>query len=156
MRGQRIIKKPIENDPIYKSRLVTRIINYVMQGGKKSVSEKIVYGAMSIIKEKKNTENPLTIIEQAFKNVTPKMEVRSRRVGGSNYQIPVHVKFDRAQALAVRWIVGAARSKKGKPMAERLAQLFIESAEGRGEAVKKKEDIRRMADANRAFAHFRW
>ncbi len=156
MRGRPAPKKIIENDPIYKSRLITRIVNYVMESGKKNVAEKNVYKALDKIKDMKKVENPLAVLEEAFKNVMPKMEVRSRRVGGANYQVPTPLKHDRAQALAIRWIVNAARKAKGKPLHQSLTQIIIDSSENRGEAVKKKEDTHRMAEANKAFAHFKW
>ena len=127
-----------------------------MKSEEKKIAEKIVYGALDFAKQRKNIENPLTLLEQAFKNIMPKQEVRSRRVGGANYQVPVFVKFDRAQALAVRWLTAAAKNKKGGTMAERLGNALIEASEEKGDAIKKKEDMHRMAEANKAFAHFKW
>ena len=156
MRGKQAPKRHIENDYIYKNKLVTRIINKVMYGGKKSISERIVYGALERVGKVKETDNPISILDKAFLNLMPKQEVRSRRMGGSNYQIPVSVKFERSQALAIRWLLMAARSKKGKPMERALSEAILEACENRGEAIKKKDDVQRMANANRAFAHFRW
>jgi len=156
MRGKQAPKRAVENDPVYKSKLITRLIRKVMQNGKKSVAEGIVYKALENVGQVKGVENPLTVLETAFTNISPKQEVRSRRVGGANYQIPVAVKFDRAQTLAIRWLLDTAKKKKGKPMNQALSEAIIEAAENRGDAVKKKEDTHRMADANKAFAHFRW
>jgi len=156
MRGKQAPKRHIENDPIYKSKVVTRLINKVMKHGKKGVAKDIVYKALASIGEIKETDDPLAILEEAFSNIMPKQEVRSRRVGGANYQIPIFVKFDRSQALAIRWLLAAAKSKKGKPMDKALAEAIIEAQEKRGNAIKKKEDTYRMAEANKAFAHFRW
>ncbi|MFH1896547.1 MAG: 30S ribosomal protein S7 [bacterium] len=156
MRGKQAPKRITENDPVYKSKLITRLINKIMQDGKKSLAENIVYKALDNVAKAKGVENPLTVLEGAFANISPKQEVRSRRVGGANYQIPVSVRFDRAQTLSIRWLLATARGKKGKPMHQALSEAIIEAAENRGDAVKKKEDTHRMADANKAFAHFRW
>lgn len=153
-RGGRVKKRPIEVDPVYKSRLVTRFINRVMIQGKKSVAEKIVYGALENLSE--DRKEALTLLERAIKNVMPSQEVRSRRVGGATYQVPMPVRHDRSEALAVRWIVQAAQARKGRPMVEKLAAELKDAAERKGEAFKKKENMHRMAEANRAFAHFRW
>lgn len=155
MRGKPAPKRQLNNDPIYKSKLITRLTNYLMLHGKKSVAKEIVYTALDNIKTVKGVETPLSIVDEAFENVMPKQEIRSKRVGGANYQVPVHVKHDRAQALAIRWLLNAANNKKGVPMAKGLADAIIEAAEKRGDAIKKKEDVHRMADANKAFAHFR-
>lgn len=153
-RSGKVKKRLVAVDPLYKSRLVTRFINRTMKGGKKSVAEKIVYGALQKISEDKG--EALAVFEKAIKNVTPQQEVRSRRVGGATYQVPRPVKHDRAEALAVRWVIEAAKKRTGKPMAEKLAEELKDAGANRGEAFKKKDNMRRMADANRAFAHFRW
>jgi len=152
MRGKRARKRSIAADPIYKSRLVTRLVNVVMLNGKKSLAEKAVYGAIDKLAEDK--KEGVRIFEEAIKNVMPKQEVRSRRVGGATYQVPTPLKHDRSEALAVRWIVQAARNKKGKPMVDRLYEVLKNAHDKTGDAIKKKEDTHRMAEANRAFAHF--
>ncbi len=149
-----IRKRPIEADPLYKSCLVTRLINRVMEGGKKKTAEKIVYGALRNLSADENEAKDF--LKKAVQNVMPKQEVRSRRVGGATYQIPMPVKHDRSEALAVRWITQAAQAKKGKPMVDRLTEELRDAAQGRGAAFKKKENMYRMAQANKAFAHFRW
>lgn len=152
MRGKRAKKRPIIPDPIYKSKVVSRMTNIVMERGKKSLARSIVYGSMEKLNE--DEKERLKIFEQAVKNVMPQQEVRSKRVGGATYQVPMPLKHDRAEALAVRWIVGAAKSKKGKPMEERLYEVLNDSYQNIGDAIKKKDDVHRMAEANRAFAHF--
>lgn len=132
---------------------VGRFINYLMQGGKKSVAEKVMYDAMDIISEKTKKE-AITVFEEALENVTPSMEVKSRRIGGANYQIPIEVRPERKFFLASGWIIEAAKAKKGKPMAKRLAEEILAAAKNEGDAVKKKQNVHRMAEANRAFAHF--
>jgi len=157
MRGKRAEKRKLISDPIYNSRLVTRFINRLMKGGKKTVSEKIVYGALSDIKEK--NKDPLETFETAMRNVSPRVEVRPRRVGGASYQIPVEVKGDRREALAIRWIIAAASSRPDseyKGMKAKLSAEFMDAASGTGVAIKKRDDTLRMAEANKAFAHFRW
>ena len=139
-------------DSIYKSKVVARTINTVMERGKKSVAKSIVYG--SIQKLNQDEKEGLRIFEQAVKNVMPQQEVRSKRVGGATYQVPMPLKHDRAEALAIRWIVDAAKSKKGKPMVEKLYEILNDSYQNIGDAIKKRDDVHRMADANRAFAHF--
>lgn len=153
-RTGKIRKREIKVDPLYKSRLVTRFINRAMERGKKSVAEDAVYGALGNLSE--DQKEALAVLEKAVKKVMPAQEVRSRRVGGATYQVPMPVRHDRSEALAVRWLLQAARARKGKPMVERLAAEIKEAAEGKGEAFKKKENMHRMAEANRAFAHFRW
>lgn len=143
-------------DPVYQSVKVAKLINYIMQEGKKETSRGIVYGALDLIKEKMKTENPVEIFENAIKNTAPIMEVRSRRVGGANYQVPVEVRQDRRLALSLRWIIEGARGKKGKPITEKLADELISAAKGEGDAVKKRENTHKMAEANKAFAHFAW
>jgi len=140
----------------YNSVKVARFINYIMLDGKKTVASEIVYNAFEIIKEKTQNPNPLEIFDQAIKNAGPTMEVRSRRVGGANYQVPVEVRAERRQQLAMRWIITAARKKGGRPMFERLADELIGASNEEGEAIKKKEDVHKMAAANKAFAHLAW
>jgi small subunit ribosomal protein S7 len=155
MARKKIEKRKIEPDLIYNNILVAKFINKVMQRGKKSVARKIVYQAFEEIKNKTKKE-PLEIFEKAIQNTSPLVEVKSKRVGGATYQIPREVKGDRKQTLAMRWILNAAKSKKGKPMREKLAEELMEAAENKGAAIKKKENTHRMAEANRAFAHFRF
>ena len=146
----------VSPDPIYSSEKVSKFMNCVMESGKKNAARKVVYGALTIIKEKAKVEDPLVVFDEALHNVGPAMEVRSRRVGGANYQVPREVRPERKQALAIRWIIDAARSKKGAPMAEKLATELMNAAKGEGEAVKKRENTIKMAEANKAFAHFAW
>ena len=153
MRGKQAPKRHLTPDHKYGNVLITKLINYVMLDGKKTTAERIVYGAFDIIAEK-TKENPMDVFDRAMKNITPSVEVKSRRVGGANYQIPTPVRGGRRHALAYRWILAAARSKKGKPMAERLAGELMDAANNEGTAVKKRQDVQRMAEANRAFAHF--
>ena len=152
MRSGKTDKRQVQSDLLYKSRVVTRMINTVMLNGNKSLAEKIVYGALSKLAEER--KDALTAFEQAVKNVMPVQEVRSRRIGGATYQVPVPLKHDRSEALAVRWIVQTARSRKGKPMLEKLFEEIKNAQSNTGSAIKKKEDTLRMAEANRAFAHF--
>lgn len=149
-------RKPAAPDTQYNSQKVGRFINYIMLDGKRTTAEKIVYGAFEVIKTKTENPNPLEIFDLAIKNAGPTMEVKSRRVGGANYQVPTEVRADRRQQLAMRWIVTAARKKGGRPMLERLADELIGASNGEGEAIKKKEDTHRMAEANKAFAHLAW
>ena len=149
-------RKELAPDAIYNSQKVTKLINYIMEDGKKEAARKIVFGALTIIKEQAKVENPMEIFDNALKNITPLMEVRSRRVGGANYQVPVEVRPDRRTALAYRWLIGAARGKKGKPMHKKLAEELIMAAKNEGDAVKKRENVHKMAEANKAFAHFAW
>ena len=156
------MRRPVKNRNIvgpdikYNSVRVEKFINSVMWDGKKSTARKVVYDALDIVKEKTKTENPLEIFETALRNVGPQMEIRSRRVGGANYQVPREVRPERKMALAFRWILIAARGGKGKPMAEKLAAEIIAASNNEGFAFKKKEDTHRMAEANKAFAHFAW
>ncbi len=140
----------------YNSVRVEKFINSIMWDGKKSTARKVVYDAFDIIKEKTKVESPLELFETAIRNVGPAMEIRSRRVGGANYQVPHEVRPDRKQALAFRWILLAARGGKGKPMAQKLATELISASNNEGSAIKKKEDTHRMAESNKAFAHFAW
>lgn len=143
-------------DFIYESEKVGKLINYVMLDGKKQTAQKVVYGAMEQIKEKGKTEDPIEVLDMALKNTGPLMEVRSRRVGGANYQIPREVRPERRLALSMKWIIEAARAKKGSPIANRLADEIIAASKNEGEAVKKRENTHKMAEANKAFAHFAW
>ncbi len=143
-------------DLVYGSTKVEKLINYVMEAGKKNTARKIVYGAFGIIKEKKKDLEPLEVFDLAVKNTGPLMEVRSRRVGGANYQVPCEVRADRRLYLAMHWIIGAAKGKKGRPMHEKLADEILAASNGEGDAVKKRENVHKMAEANKAFAHFSW
>ena len=148
-------KREILPDPKFGNVIVTKFMNSIMYAGKKSVAERIVYGAFDII-EGKTKQNPLGVFEQALDNVMPAIEVRSRRVGGATYQVPVEVRQDRGQALAIRWLITAARGRNERTMVERLSGELLDAANNRGNAVKKREDTHRMAEANRAFSHYRW
>ncbi|MFH1315086.1 MAG: 30S ribosomal protein S7 [Candidatus Uhrbacteria bacterium] len=153
MRGKQAIKRVITPDPKYSNVTVAKFINYVMLDGKKTTAQRVVYSCFDIIAEK-TKEDPIEIFESAIKNVGPALEVRSRRIGGANYQIPVPVRGERRMALSFRWILAAVRSKKGRPISEWLAEELIAAANNEGDAIKKKNDVQRMAEANRAFAHF--
>ncbi len=155
MRKKRAVKRDVLADPIYNSKLVTKLINTIMKDGKKGTAQTILYNAFDMIKEKTGSE-PLEVFEKALENIKPQLEVKSRRVGGANYQVPVEVKADRAQALGLRWLVNYARLRGGHSMAENLANEIIDASNGVGAAVKKREDTHRMAEANKAFAHYRW
>ena len=152
-RGKRVPKRTVMPDPTYQSTLVSKFINFVMERGKKTVAQAIVYDAFNIVKDKKKTD-PLKLFEQAIELVRPQVEVRSRRVGGANYQVPMPVASSRQNALAFRWIIAAAKERKGRAMQDRLAEEILDILEGTGGAMKKKEDVHRMAEANKAFAHF--
>ena len=154
-RQKKIKRRELLPDLVYDNVSVAKFINYIMRKGKKTIARKIVYGAFNIIKEKTKKE-PLEVFEQAIKNTSPVLEVKPRRVGGATYQIPVEVRGGRKLALAMRWIIQAAKSKKGRPMKEKLAEEIMSAAGGTGWAIKKKEDTHKMAEANRAFAHFSW
>ena len=156
MRRKLKAKKELVPDRVYDSVKVSKFINYIMLDGEKSVSRKIVYKAFDFIKEKEKGNDPIEVFDNALKNAGPTMEVRSRRVGGANYQIPREVREDRRLALAMRWIIGAAKAKKGQAMYKRLADELLLANKNEGEAVKKKENVHKMADANKAFAHFSW
>ncbi len=155
MRKRRATKRDVLPDALYKSKIVTKLINQVMNDGKKGTAQRIVYDAFEMIKEK-TKEEPMTVFDKAMENIKPALEVKSRRVGGANYQVPVEVKADRAQALAFRWLAQYARLRNGHSMAENLANEIIDAANGIGASVKKKEDTHKMAEANKAFAHYRW
>jgi len=149
------LKRDVVPDPKYGDKLVATLINKIMYGGKKSVAEKITYGAFDILQKQKN-EEPLKIYKQALENVKPMLEVRSRRVGGANYQVPTEVRSDRKISLALRWIIDASRNRGEKTMEQRLAAEIGEAFENKGSAVKKREDVHKMAEANKAFAHFKF
>ena len=155
MRKRRAEKRDVLPDSIYNSKVVTKLINQIMQDGKKGTAQKILYEAFDIV-EKKTNRPAIEVYEEALKNVTPALEVKSRRVGGANYQVPIEVSDDRGQALALRWIVNYAKNRSGKGMAINLANELIDAANGTGGAVKKREDTHKMAEANKAFAHYRW
>ena len=155
MRKRRAVKRDVLADPIYNSKLVTKLINNMMIDGKKGKAQTILYNAFDIIKEKTGKE-PMEVLNQAMENVMPSLEVKSRRVGGANYQVPIEVKADRRQALGLRWIIQYARLRGGHSMSENLANELIDASNGTGAAVKKREDTHRMAEANKAFAHYRW
>ncbi len=148
-------KREILPDPKFGDQVVTKFINSIMLDGKKSIAESIVYGALDLIQSRAGQE-PLRLFHEAMTNVKPTVEVRSRRVGGATYQVPIEVRSDRSQALAIRWIIVAARARNEKTMRERLSGELMDAAGNRGSAVKKREDTHRMADANKAFSHYRW
>jgi len=152
-RRKKKIDRGIKPDFKYNNALVSRFINYIMDEGKKGVATKVVYKSFDIVKEK-TKQDPLEVFDNAVNKVSPILEVKSKRVGGANYQVPMEVRGDRRIQLAFRWIISAAKSKKGKPMAEKLADEFIEITKNAGAAMKKREDVQKMAEANRAFAHF--
>lgn len=154
-RGELARKRETAPDYRFGSTVVTKFVNQIMIAGKKETAQKAVYGALDKAAQTLGVE-PLLVLTQAITNVTPQQEVRSRRVGGATYQVPTPVRTDRGQALAIRWIVGSTRDKKGKPFEERLTEELIAAYNGEGAAVKRKEEMRRIAEANRAFAHFRW
>ena len=154
-RRREVPKRKILPDPKYGDRMVAKFCNILMLGGKKSTAEKIVYGALDIIQERYK-EDPVEVFRKALDTVKPRVEVKSRRVGGATYQVPVEVRSDRRMALAMRWLVSYSRARGEKTMVERLAAELKEASEGRGNAVKKREDVHKMADANKAFAHYRW
>ena len=155
MRKRRAVKRDVLPDPIYNSKLVTKLINSLMLDGKKGVAQKILYQAFDMIKEK-TSQDPMEVFAKAMENIKPALEVKSRRVGGANYQVPIEVRGDRSQALALRWLTQYARLRGGHSMAENLANEIIDASNGVGAAVKKREETHRMAEANKAFAHYRW
>ncbi|MCX7942730.1 MAG: 30S ribosomal protein S7 [Dictyoglomaceae bacterium] len=150
-----VSSREIPPDPVYNSVLIQKLINKVMLNGKKSIAEKIVYGAIEVIRER-TKQDPIEIIEKAVRNATPLLEVRPRRVGGATYQVPIEVSPRRGLSLALRWIVRAARERKGMPMKEKLANEILDALNNTGGAIKKKDEMHRMAEANKAFAHYRW
>ena len=155
MRKRRAIKRDVLPDPIYNSKVVTKLVNAIMLDGKKGTAQKILYEAFDIV-EKQTGKNAIDVYTEALKNITPALEVKSRRVGGSNYQVPMEVNDERAQTLALRWLVNYAKLRNGKGMAINLANEIIDASNGVGGAVKKREDTHKMAEANKAFAHYRW
>lgn len=158
MRSGKVEKRILPEDPLYNSRLVTRFINKVMVDGKRSIAQKLVYDALEEIRQN-SKQDPLTVFEKALQNVSPKMEVRPRRVGGASYQVPVEVRGDRREALAIRWILTGARSKSNKEFKtfdKKLAAELMDAANNTGVAIKKRDDVQKTASANRAFSHFRW
>ena len=155
MRKRRAVKRDVLPDPIYNSKVVTKLINQIMNDGKKGTAERILYEAFDIIKEKTG-EEPIEVYSKALENVKPLLEIKSRRVGGSNVQVPIEVTDERSQALALRWIVNYAKTRNGKGMAINLANELMDAANGVGGAVKKRDDTHKMAEANKAFAHYRW
>lgn len=150
-----IAKRDVLPDPMYNSKLVTRLVNSIMYDGKKGTAQKIVYGAFEIVQEQTG-KDPLEVFEQAMENVMPTLEVKARRVGGANYQVPIEVRPDRRQTLGLRWITTYSRTRSEKTMRERLAGEILDAANSTGGAAKKREDTHKMADANKAFAHYRW
>ena len=148
-------KRDVLPDPLYNSKLVTKLINNIMLDGKKGIAQKIVYGAFDIIKEKTG-KNPLEVFEESLNNIMPVLEVKARRVGGATYQVPMEVRADRRQTLGLRWLTNYSRARSEKTMKERLANELLDALNGSGSSFKKKEDTHKMAEANRAFAHYRW
>jgi len=155
MRKKKKIERPISPEPLYNNVLIAKFINHLMISGGKSVARKIVYESLNLIQEKAK-KDPVLVFQEAINNVAPRVEVVSRRIGGAHYQIPREVSGDRKTALAMRWLINASRKTKGKAMAEKLSNEFLAAAKNEGEAIKKKKDIEKIAEANRAFAHFAW
>jgi len=154
-RRREVPKRKVLPDPMYHDQTITKFMNCVMSHGRKSTAEKIVYGAFEVVHDR-TREDPVLVFHKAIENVRPMVEVKSRRVGGSTYQVPVEVRAERQTALAMRWLIAHARKRAGKSMREKLANELIEASHNRGGAIKKKEDVHRMAEANKAFAHYRW
>ena len=154
-RRRKAVKRPVMPDPKFKDLTISKFTSCIMFDGKKSTAEKIVYGALDFVKEKTKSD-PLALFHEALNNVRPQIEVRSRRVGGATYQVPVEVRSDRSQALAIRWIINSSRSRSEKSMIDRLGAELIDASSNKGNSVKKREDTHKMADANKAFAHYRW
>ena len=155
-RRRRAVKREIYPDVQFGSRLVGRLVNTVMKRGKRSVAQRIVYGAFDQIVDKHEGATALEVLERAVDNAKPRLEVKSRRVGGATYQVPMEVSGDRSEALALRWIVSVAKSRKGSPMSNALAKEIMEAYEGEGSTIRRRDEVHRMAQANKAFAHFRW
>ena len=153
-RHKKIQKRILEPDSAYKSRVASRFINRLMSSGNKSIAEKVLYSALS--KMSQDRKEAVKVFEDAVKNVMPRMEVRSRRVGGATYQVPAPLKHDRSEALAIRWIIEVCRKRKGKPMGDKLYEELVAASKSQGDAIKKRDDTHKMAEANRAFAHFKW
>ena len=156
MRRRRADKRDVISDPKYNSKLVTRFVNVIMAKGKKSIAEQILYNALDIVTKKLNNDNALEVLQKAIDNARPLLEIKPRRVGGATYQVPIEVKSDRGNSIAMRWVRDFARQKKGKPMEEKLADEIMDAFKAQGSAIKKREDMHRMAEANKAFAHYRW
>ncbi len=155
MRKRQAEKREVLADPIYNSKMITKLINRIMIDGKKGTAQNILYEAFDIVK-KKTGEDPVAVFEKAYENIKPSLEIRSRRVGGSNYQVPTEVRADRQQALAFRWLIQYAKNRNGRGMAEKLAAEIIDASNGTGGSCKKREDTHKMAEANKAYAHYRW
>ena len=155
MRKRQAIKRDVLPDPIYNSKMITKLINGIMLDGKKGTAQKILYDALETVKEKTNRD-PMEVLNEAFDNIRPSLEIRSRRIGGSNYSVPTEVREERANALMLRWLIQYAKNRSGKGMAEKLAAEIIDASNGIGGAVKKREDTHKMAEANKAYAHYRW
>ena len=155
MRKRQAVKRDVLADPIYNSKIVTKLINTIMLDGKKGTAQTILYDAFEIIKEKTN-KDPMEVFNEALENIKPALEIKSRRIGGSNYPVPTEVRADRSQALGLRWLVQYAKNRNGRGMADNLAAEIMDAAQGIGGAVKKREDTHKMAEANKAFAHYRW
>ena len=155
MRKRQAIKRDVLADPIYNSKMITKLINGIMLDGKKGTAQKILYSALDIVKEK-TKKDPIEVLNQAFENIKPALEIKSRRIGGSSYSVPMEVREDRANALTLRWLIQYAKNRSGKGMAENLAAEIIDASNGIGGAVKKREDTHKMAEANKAYAHYRW
>lgn len=149
-------RRELTPDPVHHSVLVTQLVNKIMQRGKRSLAERIVYDALDIVEQKSGTDDVLGVVKRAIDNIRPQLEVKSRRVGGATYQVPIEVRPRRATALAVRWLVGYARQRREKTMSERLANEILDASNGIGAAVKRREDMHKMAESNKAFAHYRW
>ncbi|MFA5411036.1 MAG: 30S ribosomal protein S7 [Candidatus Omnitrophota bacterium] len=156
MRRRRVQEKELLSDPKFNSKVVAKFINMVMLQGKKSLAEKMVYGAFDIMTKQLNEPDAIKVFHKAIENARPRLEVKPRRVGGATYQVPIEVRQERGTSIALRWIRDFARTKKGKPMKERLAEEIIAAFKGEGSAIKKRDDTHKMAEANKAFAHFRW
>ena len=154
-RRAKVQKREVLPDPRYGNRTLSRFINKIMYGGKKGTAERVVYGALAVVAERTRRE-PVEVFEQALRNATPVLEVKPRRVGGSTYQVPVEIRGDRRQSLAMRWLIGSARSRNGRSMQEKLAAEILDASNNVGATVKRREDTHRMAEANKAFAHYRW
>ena len=155
-RRRQAIKRPLPEDAKYHSQLVSRLVNTVMTSGKKSLAQRIVYGAFDEIAEKNPQTNPMDVLQRAVDNAKPRLEVKARRVGGATYQVPLEVPVDRQQALAMRWLVDFADARKGIPLKQALAAEILEAFQGQGNAIRKRDEVHKMAQANKAFAHFRW
>ena len=156
MRRRRAEQRDVIADPKYNSKLITRFVNVIMEKGKKSTAEHIMYNALDIVSQKTGNKTPLEVLQKSLDNVRPLLEIKPRRVGGATYQVPIEVKSERGISIAMRWLRDFARQKKGRPMEEKLADEIIEAFKSQGSAMKKREDMHRMAEANKAFAHYRW